>query len=83
MKLVYFAWVREKIGTAEEEIDLPETLSDVNALFTFLKKRDEKYADAFQNQVIINVAIDHEQVSHDAAIAGAQEIAFFPPMTGG
>ncbi|UXN04377.1 molybdopterin converting factor subunit 1 [Bartonella sp. HY406] len=83
MKLVYFAWVREKIGTAEEKIELPETVTNVSELFEFLKNSDEKYASAFANEAIINVAIDHEQVSYDTAIIGAHEIAFFPPMTGG
>lgn len=83
MKLVYFAWVREKIGAAEENIELPEAVKDISELFSFLKNSDEKYAAAFENQAIINVAIDHEQVSHDTVIAGAKEIAFFPPMTGG
>ena len=83
MKLVYFAWVREKIGKTEENITLPQSVTTINELFAFLKNSDEKYASAFENNAIINVAINHEQVNHEAFISDADEIAFFPPMTGG
>ena len=83
MKLLYFAWVRERVGKAEEEIDPPEDVSTVGDLVAWLTGRGEGYAYAFENPKIIRAAIDKSHVRADARIAGAHEIAFFPPMTGG
>jgi len=82
MKVLYFAWVRERIGKAEETIDPPASVHTVAELMQWLKGRGEEYAHAFEKPVI-RAAIDHTHVKADAAIAGAREIAFFPPMTGG
>ena len=83
MKLVYFAWVRERIGLAEESIDPPPGLATVGDLVGWLKTRGEGYAHAFENERVIRAALDRVHVKPDAPIAGAGEIAFFPPMTGG
>ncbi len=83
MKLVYFAWVRERVGKTEERIDLPASVTTVGELMAWLATRDEQYAYAFENAKVIRAAIDHRHVRPDAVIAGAGEIAFFPPMTGG
>lgn len=83
MKLMYFAWVRERIGKAEETIDPPATVSTVGDLISWLSSRGEEYAHAFETPKVIRAAIDHTHVRPDTAIAGAREIAFFPPMTGG
>ena len=83
MKAVYFAWVRERVGKPEEEITPPASVVTVADLLTWLKAQGEEYAYAFENDKVIRVAIDQMHVKHDAAIAGAREIAFFPPMTGG
>ena len=83
MKLLYFAWVRERVGKPEEEIDPPASVRTVAELVAWLSKRGEEYAYAFENAKVIRAAIDHTHVKPDAAIAGAREIAFFPPMTGG
>ena len=83
MKILYFAWVRERLGKAEEQLDPPSGVRTVNELMAWLAKRDEQYAYAFENAKVIRAAIDHRHVSADAAINGAHEIAFFPPMTGG
>ncbi len=83
MKLVYFAWVRERIGRGEEEIILPDEVKTVNDLLGWLKGRGEEYEAALEHSDIIRVAIDHEHVDHRESIAGAREIALFPPMTGG
>ena len=83
MKLLYFAWVRERIGKPEEEIDPPAAVRTVGDLVTWLQGRGEEYAYAFENGHVIRAAIDRNHVKHDTAIAGAREIAFFPPMTGG
>ena len=83
MKLCYFAWVRERIGKPEEEIELPAEVATVGDLMNWLSHRGEEYAHAFENPKVIRAAIDRAHVRADAGIAGAREIAFFPPMTGG
>ena len=83
MKVKYFAWVRERIGKAEEMVEPPPNVHTVGELIAWLAKRDEAYAHAFETPRVIRAAIDHAHVKPDAAIAGASEIAFFPPMTGG
>jgi molybdopterin synthase sulfur carrier subunit len=83
VKLVYFAWVRERVGRTDEEVEVPAGLATVADLVRWLKERGEEYAYAFENAEVVRAAIDHTHVRPDAAIAGAREIAFFPPMTGG
>ena len=83
LKLVYFAWVRERVGKAEEEVALPASVATVAQLMQWLGGRGEEYAHAFENPRVIRAAIDKSHARPDAAIAGAREIAFFPPMTGG
>ncbi|GJD75850.1 molybdopterin converting factor subunit 1 [Methylobacterium goesingense] len=83
MKLVYFAWVRERVGKAEETIDLPAGLVTVADLVAWLRERGEEYAYAFEINGLVRAAIDRVHAKPDAPIAGASEIAFFPPMTGG
>ena len=83
MKLRYFAWVRERIGIPEEEIELPAGVTTAAELMTWLAGRGEEYAHAFENPRVIRVAIDRSHVQPGAPIKAASEIAFFPPMTGG
>lgn len=83
MKLVYFAWVRERVGKAEEDVAPPASVKTVAELVDWLKGRGEEYAHAFEQSKSIRAAIDKSHVRPDTAIAGAREIAFFPPMTGG
>lgn len=83
MKVKYFAWVRERIGKAEETIDPPETVRTIGDLIAWLTARGDEYAFAFDKPQVIRAAIDQSHVKADAAIAGAREVAFFPPMTGG
>jgi sulfur-carrier protein len=83
MKLKYFAWVRERIGKAEETVEPPADVRTVNDLIGWLTARGETYAYAFEKPKVIRAAIDQAHVKPDAVIAGAREIAFFPPMTGG
>ncbi|MBI5261193.1 MAG: molybdopterin converting factor subunit 1 [Bradyrhizobium sp.] len=83
MKVKYFAWVRERVGKAEETIEPPAGVGTVDELIAWLSKQGEGYAYAFERPRVIRAAIDHAHVKPDAAIAGAKEIAFFPPMTGG
>ncbi len=83
MKLVYFAWVRERVGRTDEDVDPPEGVETIADLVGWLRSRGEEYEYAFENGSVVRAAIDHVHVKPDAAIAGAREIAFFPPMTGG
>jgi molybdopterin synthase sulfur carrier subunit len=83
VKAIYFAWVRERIGKTEEILVPPPGVATVADLIGWLKQQGEGYAAAFANGATIRAAIDRTHVKHDAAIAGAREIAFFPPMTGG
>jgi len=83
LKIVYFAWVRERVGKAEEELAPPRSVVTIAELIKWLSDRGEEYAHAFENPKVIRAAIDRAHVRPDAAIAGAREIAFFPPMTGG
>lgn len=83
MKIVYFAWLRERIGKAEEQRELPDQVQTIADLVAHLATLGEEYAYAFENPAIIRAAIDRKHVKPDTAIADAREIAFFPPMTGG
>ena len=83
MKVKYFAWVRERVGKAEETVEPPSGIATVHDLMGWLARRGEEYAHAFDNPKVIRAAIDRTHVKADAAIAGAREVAFFPPMTGG
>jgi molybdopterin synthase sulfur carrier subunit len=75
--------VRERVGKAEEILEPPVDVRTVDDLIGWLSKRGEDYAYAFEKAKVIRAAIDHTHVKPDAVIAGAREIAFFPPMTGG
>ena len=83
MKVLYFAWVRERIGKTEESVEPPADVTTVADLIGWLSKRGEEYAYAFEKPKVIRAAIDRTHVRPDTKIAGAGEIAFFPPMTGG
>jgi molybdopterin synthase sulfur carrier subunit len=83
VKVLYFAWVRERIGLASEEVELPAGVVTVADLISHLIGRGEGYAHAFENRTVIRAALDQVHVKPDAPLAGAREIAFFPPMTGG
>lgn len=83
VKLVYFAWVRERIGLSEETVELPPEVATVGDLLAWLAARGEGYAEALRIPKAIRVAIDQEHVGHHESLDGAHEIAIFPPMTGG
>jgi molybdopterin synthase sulfur carrier subunit len=83
VKLLYFAWVRERVGKTEEVVDVPAGLATVGDLMAWLAGRGEEYAHAFANPKVVRAAIDRAHVKPETPIAGAHEIAFFPPMTGG
>jgi sulfur-carrier protein len=83
VRVKYFAWVRERVGKSEETLEPPADVRTVDDLIGWLAQRGESYAHAFETPKVIRAAIDHAHVRPDAIIAGAREIAFFPPMTGG
>lgn len=83
MKLVYFAWVRERIGKDAETISLPGEVNTVAQLLQWLKGRGENYAAALEFPEVIRVAVNQEHVEHDTKLPDDGEIALFPPMTGG
>jgi molybdopterin synthase sulfur carrier subunit len=83
MRILYFASIRERVGKPEEEIQIPASVATAGDLMQWLKERGDEYANAFADPEIIRVALDKIHVQPAAKLAGAREIAFFPPMTGG
>lgn len=83
MKFKYFAWVRERIGREEEEIDVPPAIETVGDLVEWLKSRGPEYEHALAEPSVIRVALDRVHAERGRPIAGASEVALFPPMTGG
>lgn len=83
MRVLYFAWLRQRTGVGEEEVALPDDVADVAGLVEHLKSLSEGHAAAFEDMSAIKVAIDQEYAPLDAPLGGAREVAFFPPVTGG
>ncbi len=81
--IVYFAWVRERIGKSEDDLDLPSDVTTARGLITYLATLGEEYEAAFEFPDVIRVAVNQEHIDHDESIVGAREIGIFPPMTGG
>ena len=81
IEVLYFAWVRERIGCGRERVDTDAPT--VAALVEELKAREPRYAAAFADTAALRVALDQELADFDAPLAGVREVAFFPPMTGG
>ena len=83
MRLLYFGWVRTRIGIGSETLELPGGVTDVRALMVWLKQRGDGYRLAFEDLTTIRVAINQEMATLDASISPEDEVALFPPMTGG
>lgn len=83
MQVLYFAWLRERVGTNREEVEAPAEVVTAADLIDWLKTRAPRYAAAFEDVSAVRVAIDQTAAELDAPIAGAREVAFFPPVTGG
>lgn len=81
LDILYFAWVRERIGLPKEKLETSATT--VMGLVEELREREERYAMAFSDLAALRVAVDQELTGFDASLDGAREVAFFPPMTGG
>ena len=83
MKILYFAWLRERLNRGEEQVSPPAEVATIAQLIDWLAARDEAFAHAVEKRSLIKAAVDARLVTHDASIAGAQVVALFPPMTGG
>ena len=83
MRILYFAWLRERMNKGSEDLNIPSDVTTIAELMDWKAASDESFELAFQDREIIRASIDDELVEHDAKISGAREIAFFPPMTGG
>ena len=83
MKLLYFAWLRTRIGRGEEDVEPPADVKTVGELMSWLRGRGPGYAAAFAQPSMIRAAIDQDYATPDRPLGTAMEVAFFPPVTGG
>ncbi|HEY8574885.1 MAG TPA: molybdopterin converting factor subunit 1 [Devosia sp.] len=83
MKILYFAWLRERLNRGEEDVSPPPEVTTVAELIDWLASRDEAFAHAAQKRALIRAAVDARLAKPDASILGATTVALFPPMTGG
>ena len=83
MRLLYFAWLRARIGCAEEEIDLSGEVKDVAGLLDWLRSRGGGYAEALRDLSVVRVAVNQSYVGLEHAVREGDEVAIFPPVTGG
>jgi molybdopterin synthase sulfur carrier subunit len=83
VKILYFAWLRQRVGHAEENVDLPAGVTTVAGLVDWLRGRGPGYAAAFANPALVRVAVNQEFARLDAPIKSSDEIGLFPPVTGG
>jgi len=83
MKVLYFAWLRQRIGHAEDAIELPKGVDDVRGLIEHLKRQGPGYATALADLSTVRVAVNHEYVGFDHRLQKSDEVALFPPVTGG
>ncbi len=83
MRILYFAWVRERTGVSSEIITCPDHVHTIGDLLSWLGKRGGGYAEAFENNDMVRAAVNQEHVNMSHPIRDSDEIAFFPPVTGG
>lgn len=83
MKVMYFAWLKDRVGVAEEDVAPPADVTTVAALVEWLKQRSPRHAVAFADAAVVRCAIDQDYAQPDQTLEGAREVAFFPPVTGG
>ena len=83
MKVLYFAWIKQKVGVGEEDLSLPAKVHTVGALIEWLKKRSTGHAGALADLSIVRTAVNQEYVAVDHPVTDGDEVAFFPPVTGG
>jgi len=83
LKILWFAWFRARVGAGEETVSPPDSVRDVRALIEWLRARSPGHAAALQEPSIVRVAINQEYVKWDHALSDGDEVALFPPVTGG
>lgn len=83
MVIRYFAWLKDYTGCAQEEILCPDNVQSIEGLMNYLAARSDDFAKAFSDRAVIRAAVNHEFAQHDAVIKDNDEVAFFPPVTGG
>ena len=83
MKVLYFAWLKQKIGTAEEEVTPPVEVADVAGLLDWLSGRSPRHHEALANRSVVRVAVNQEYAGMDQPVKAGDEVALFPPVTGG
>ena len=83
MKILYFAWLKTKIGVAHEDIEPPANVTNVASLIAWLKTRGSGFADALKDSRVVRVAVHQEYVKTDHPLRAGDEVALFPPVTGG
>ena len=83
MVVKYFSWIKEHIGKSEEQITIPSDITNVSQLINYLNEIDEKYNLKYQKKELIKIAVNKTYASFDTNISNNDEIAFFPPVTGG
>lgn len=83
IKLLYFAWLRGKVGASEETLALPDSVTDVAGLIDWLKQQSPGHAEAFADESVVGCAVNHEFAQGTDPVRPGDEIAFFPPVTGG
>lgn len=83
MTVLYFAWVKEKVGLSEEVVNPPAEIATVAALMDWLAARSPGHRAAFADRKLVKAAVDQIHAAPGASVSGAQEVAFFPPVTGG
>ncbi len=83
MKILYFAWLRDKAGISEHEVSPPPSVATVGALIDWLASQDERQADVFADRSVVRFAVNQDFAEADTPVGPSDEVAFFPPVTGG
>jgi sulfur-carrier protein len=83
MRILYFAWLRTKLGISEENVDCSEEIFDVDSLISWIKSRGPQFQEAFDDMTIVRIAVNQEYIVDNVPLKNGDEIAFFPPVTGG
>jgi len=83
VKLLYFAWLKDKTGVAEEQVAPPDEVATVGQLIDWLKQRSPRHAEAFADLAVVRCAVNQDYAKLDAPVRHGDEVAFFPPVTGG